>query len=52
MAENALKILKDNETLAKYKTQAYEHSLNFSLKEILPKYENIYTRLVNKKTVV
>lgn len=49
MAKNALTILADEESLAKYKGQAYEHSLKFSLKEILPKYEAIYERLIKDK---
>ena len=51
MAENALKILSDEETLARFKKQAHEHSLKFTLKEILPKYEKIYERLTDKATV-
>lgn len=51
MAENALKILSDDATLAKFKEQAYQHSLNFGIEEILPKYEAIYNRLVEQKTV-
>lgn len=49
MAENALKILSDDDVLLQYKIQAHEHSLKFSLKEILPKYEAIYERLVKEK---
>lgn len=45
MASNALKILKDPETLQRYKKQAHEHSLHFTLEQILPKYEAIYERL-------
>ena len=51
MAENALKILKDKETLHQYKQQAHEHSLNFSLDQILPQYEAIYNRLVKREVV-
>lgn len=46
MAANALKILKDEETLNKYKAQAHNHSLKFGLKAVLPMYEAIYERLV------
>ncbi len=48
MALNSMKILESDETLAQYKQQAYDHSLKFSLKNILPKYQAIYERLVNK----
>lgn len=51
MAENALKILSSEETLAQFKKQAHEHSLKFTLQEILPKYEKIYERLTDKATV-
>lgn len=51
MAKNSLKILKSDETLAKYKKQAYDHSLQFSLKNVLPKYEAIYNRLANKVVI-
>jgi len=51
MAENALKILASPETLDQFKSQAREHSLNFSLQEILPKYEAIYERLTSTTTV-
>jgi len=43
MAENALKILKDDATLEQFKSTAQEHAKRFSLKNILPVYEDIYT---------
>ncbi|MDT7831720.1 N-acetyl-alpha-D-glucosaminyl L-malate synthase BshA [Flavobacteriaceae bacterium S356] len=42
MAKNALTILKDDETLATFKANAKEHTKQFSLKNILPVYEDIY----------
>ena len=42
MIQNALLILKDNETLHQFKKQAYEHSKNFSVEKIVPLYEAIY----------
>lgn len=48
MAKNAMTILIDDETLAKFKNQAYEHSLNFSIEAILPKYEELYEKLCSK----
>jgi len=43
MAENALKILKDDATLEQFKSNAQAHAKQFSLKNILPVYEDIYT---------
>jgi N-acetyl-alpha-D-glucosaminyl L-malate synthase BshA len=49
MAKNALTILKDDDTLEKFKEQAYEHSLNFGIHKIVPQYEKLYKRLINEK---
>ncbi|MDG2194154.1 MAG: N-acetyl-alpha-D-glucosaminyl L-malate synthase BshA [Polaribacter sp.] len=43
MAENALKILKDDAALEHFKSNAQAHAKQFSLKNILPVYEDIYT---------
>ncbi len=45
MAKNALYILKDSERLKLFKTNAWEHSRNFSIDEILPFYEKVYKDL-------
>lgn len=42
MAKNTLTILKDDATLATFKANAKEHTKQFSLKNILPVYEDIY----------
>ncbi|QMU65169.1 MAG: N-acetyl-alpha-D-glucosaminyl L-malate synthase BshA [Flavobacteriaceae bacterium] len=42
MAANALTILKDDHTLNRFKANAKEHARQFSLKNILPVYEDIY----------
>ncbi len=42
MAKNAIKVLKDEETLQKFKQSAKEHTKLFSLEEVLPEYEKIY----------
>ncbi|WP_445747390.1 N-acetyl-alpha-D-glucosaminyl L-malate synthase BshA [Polaribacter sp.] len=42
MAKNAISILKDDKTLARFKTNAYEHAKKFSIQNILPVYEEIY----------
>jgi L-malate glycosyltransferase len=46
MAEYAKEILASDETLAKFRKQAFDHSLNFSLVKILPKYEEIYKQVL------
>ena len=51
MADHAISILESDEKLSQFKKQAYEHSLKFSLKEILPRYERIYDRLVSAALV-
>lgn len=48
MAKDALSILSDDETLKKFKRQAYEHSLLFTIDKILPQYEAIYDRLLER----
>jgi len=45
MANNALKILKDDATLMAFKKNARQHTKLFSLKNILPVYEDIYDSL-------
>ena len=45
MAANAIKILKDDQVLALFKKNAKEHTKQFSLKNILPVYEDIYNSL-------
>lgn len=42
MVDNALKILRDKETLAKFKKGAKEVSKNFSIEKIVPLYEDLY----------
>ena len=46
MIASVLTILKDKDTLARFKTNALEHSRNFELKKIVPVYENLYLSLV------
>jgi L-malate glycosyltransferase len=48
MAKDALKILENDESLSKYRKQAYDHSLNFTIDNILPQYEEVYNRLLKK----
>ncbi len=46
MGMNAIRILKDKEILSMFKEQSYFKSLEFSMEKIVPKYENIYTNLL------
>ena len=45
---NAISILKDDETLMKFKKAAKEHTKKFCLDNILPVYENIYNAALLK----
>ncbi|SNR83954.1 N-acetyl-alpha-D-glucosaminyl L-malate synthase BshA [Flavobacterium sp. ov086] len=47
MAANAIKILKDDETLNKFKANALEVAKKFDIKNILPKYEALYQRAID-----
>jgi len=42
MAVNAMTILKDEETLSKFKTQARQQSEKFNIHEVVPQYESLY----------
>ncbi|CAI8348191.1 MAG: N-acetyl-alpha-D-glucosaminyl L-malate synthase [Flavobacterium sp. SCGC AAA160-P02] len=48
MANNTLAILKDDDTLTRFKQNAKEHTKQFSLEIILPVYEKIYASLLEK----
>ena len=48
MASNACKILKSEETLSRFKNNARLHSQKFSIKKILPMYEDIYKKTINQ----
>jgi glycosyltransferase involved in cell wall biosynthesis len=48
MTENALKILKDNATLNKFKENALSVAEQFDIKNILPLYEELYHKAINK----
>jgi N-acetyl-alpha-D-glucosaminyl L-malate synthase BshA len=47
MAENALKILKDDAVLSQFKTNALEVARKFDIKNILPKYEALYQKAID-----
>jgi N-acetyl-alpha-D-glucosaminyl L-malate synthase BshA len=46
MAKNALTILKDNSTLNRFKTNAFEQAKRFDLGKILPQYIALYERIL------
>lgn len=48
MAENALKILKDDTTLNKFKENALSVAKQFDIEKILPIYEELYQKAVHK----
>lgn len=48
MAENALKILKEDTVLAEFKKNALSVAKQFDIKNILPLYEALYQKAINK----
>ena len=48
MAKNALKILRDKETLAQFKSNAIVRAKDFELVNILPYYEQLYERVLKE----
>lgn len=48
MAKNTMKILKNDATLSLFKKRAKEHTKQFSLENILPVYEKVYSSLLDK----
>ncbi len=46
MAENAVRILKDLNTLKKFKQNAFEQAKRFSINQILPAYLNVYKEVL------
>jgi len=48
MAKNAISILNDDVTLAKFKANAYEQAKKFDIERILPMYEDMYTEVLKK----
>jgi len=51
MAKNALLILKDQDTLNQFKTQAYQQALKFDIHNILPMYEALYDAVAGIKHI-
>jgi N-acetyl-alpha-D-glucosaminyl L-malate synthase BshA len=52
MSKNALKLLKDNALLNKFRNNAFEQAQKFDIENILPQYEKIYNQLLVKETAV
>jgi N-acetyl-alpha-D-glucosaminyl L-malate synthase BshA len=48
MAQNALKILKDDTVLSEFKENALKIAKKFDIKNILPLYEDLYHKAINK----
>ncbi len=46
MAEGAIKILENDETLNEFKTRALEHTKNFERDKIVPVYEQLYENVI------
>ncbi|MFN8153324.1 MAG: N-acetyl-alpha-D-glucosaminyl L-malate synthase BshA [Bacteroidia bacterium] len=46
MAANAVKILRDDDTLKQYKLKAQEHAALFDIQKILPVYEEMYRKVI------
>ena len=44
MTQNAAKVLSDETLLAEMKQNAYEQALRFDIKNIIPVYEQLYSR--------
>jgi glycosyltransferase involved in cell wall biosynthesis len=49
MAQNALKILSEDNVLAKFKANALSVAKQFDIKNILPLYEELYHEAINQK---
>jgi hypothetical protein len=48
MAENALRILNNDSVLAEFKMNALSVAKQFDIKNILPLYEDLYQKAINK----
>ena len=48
MARNAIYILEDDQRLSEFKENAYKAAHRFSIEKILPKYEEMYNRVIKK----
>ena len=48
MAQNALRILSADADLARFKQQAREQAANFAIEKIVPMYEEVYEKAIQK----
>ncbi|MEM1356922.1 MAG: N-acetyl-alpha-D-glucosaminyl L-malate synthase BshA [Bacteroidota bacterium] len=51
MAEDALKILKDDEVLSRFRSAALAQAARFDIEEIVPKYESYYQAVIDKSQI-
>jgi N-acetyl-alpha-D-glucosaminyl L-malate synthase BshA len=51
MAENAIKLLSDENLLSKFKENAYNQAKKFDINTILPMYESLYKKVTSKEMV-
>lgn len=49
MAKNALAILRDDDTLKKFRQNAFEHAKEFTMDKILPQYEDLYDSVLSSR---
>lgn len=49
MVKNTLHILQDEQTLMQFKKQAQQQAQHFSIEKIIPLYEDLYQRVIDKK---
>lgn len=52
MAQNAMKILGDDQTLNKFRTNARRRAHDFDIKNILPMYLDLYRRVMERKKAI
>lgn len=52
MSENAVRLLSNDELLQQFRHQALEQAHRFSLKEILPMYEQLYMEVLHQQPIV
>lgn len=49
MARNSIKLLQNEEMMARFRKQAHQRAKDFSIEKILPMYEELYDALIAKK---
>lgn len=51
MAEDALRILKDDQVLSRFRAAALAQAARFDIEEIIPKYEAYYQKVIDQKAI-